>query len=286
MTITEALENQSNFSDSEKEIANFILKEKEKILEMSAHDICDATYTSTSSVVRLCRKIGLDGFKDFKIRYAAELERRIGSYEDIDFDFPIDETDSVLDVAQKMNVLMIDSLNTSYDSITRCSKELNNAVDLITRSRHTILVGAGDSLLKGYLFQSNMQKIKQTVISCFIPGEHLTLADMAEPGDCAIVISYSGNQSQTYEAVTQLKKRMVPIIAITGDRNSKIGKLSDIILEMPLKEAGWNKQANFSSQVATEYYLNVLYSCIYVKNYRDSKKIRLRTLKEQSHTHA
>mgnify|MGYP002623440768 CR=1 FL=1 len=164
MTIQEALRNEESFSVSEKEIAHYILDQREAILKQSVHDIAEATFTSTSSVVRLCRKIGLDGFKDFRIKYAAELERRVDQMEDIDPDFPFVKNDTVLDIAQKMNVLMINSVNQAYDTITKETAQLQKAARMILKARHTILVGAGDSHLKGQVFRSNMAKIGRIIL--------------------------------------------------------------------------------------------------------------------------
>ena len=282
MKIHDALQKQSGFSQSEKEIADFILGNKEKVLEMSAHDICEETFTSTSSVVRLCRKIGLDGFKDFKLKYAAELERKLEVYDDVDADFPFEENDSVLDIAQKMNVMMTNTLSASYDMITRCFKNVEKAVDMIMNADHIAMIGMGDSYLKAQLFQSNMLKIGKVVLMCNVPGEDTTHVDFMTDKDCAIIVSYSGENADTVKSVPLLRRRKTPIIAITSKPDSSIGKYADIILEMPEKEGKWEKQATFTSQIATEYYLNILYSCIYVRDYRKNTAIRRRTIEEHT----
>lgn len=284
MTIQEALRKNESFSDSEKEIAEYILEQKDKILDHSVQDIAEATFTSTSSVVRLCRKIGLDGFKEFKIRYTAELERRIDQMEDINPDFPFEKNDTAFDIAQKMNVLMTNTINASYDMITRNIKNLQNAARLINRSNRLLLAGMGDSQLKGQVFQSNMMKINKIILMCNILGEQNSLADIMTKDDCAIIVSYSGDTRLVYETVEVLKRRSVPIIAITSNSGSMIGKAADIILEMPKKEEKWAKQATFVSQVATEYYLNVLYSYIYVMDYETNNSFRKRNIQEHSDT--
>ena len=268
MTISESLAIQENFSDSEREIADYILSQKEKILEQSVHDICDATFTSTSSVVRLCRKIGFSGYKEFKIRYARELERRIESLDAVDPDFPFGPKDTVLDISQKMNVLMINTLNSTYDILTRNSKSIKQAAELILHSNRISLIAMGDSYLKGQLFQSNMMKIGKVVLMANVFGENYSHIDLLEPSDAAKV----------------LKRRGVPLIVITANAESKCGKLSGILIDMPNKEEKWKKQATFFSQIATEYILNVIYSCIYVMDYEKSTNMRHRSIQEYSDT--
>lgn len=280
MTIQEALRREELFSDSEKEIANYILEQRENILNQSVQDIAAATYTSTSSVFRVCRKIGLDGFKDFKIKYAAELERRIEQMDDLDPDFPFMKSDTILDIAQKMNVLMINTINDSYDIMVKEAKHLQITARMILKARRIFLVGVGDSFLKGQVFQSNMLKIDKVVMMCGVFGDCTSLADVMTPQDCAIIVSYSGNTRATYDTVKILKSHNVPMIAITSDPDSLIGKSAQIILQMPQKEGSWDKQATFVSQTATEYYLNVLYSYIYVLDYDVNLKHRKQHINE------
>lgn len=284
MKISERLASQEDFSNSEIGIANYILDHKEAVLRMSAQEICRETFTSTSSLVRLCRKIGLEGFKDFKIRYAAELERQLSDMGPVNYDFPFQGNDSILDIAQKMSVIMTNTLNSSYALLAQSSPQIKQAVDLITASRRTALFGLGDSFIKGLVFRANMLKIDELILTVPFSGEHDALADILTDKDCAIVVSYSGNTKAVFDQVKILRRHRVPIIAVTSDPVSMIGRHAKITLPMPVFEDKWNKQATFSSQTATEYVLNVLYSCIYVRKFGQSSDRRMRNIEEHRDT--
>ncbi|WP_077613048.1 MurR/RpiR family transcriptional regulator [Clostridium sp. Marseille-P2415] len=73
MPIISNLEKAKQFNSSERIISQYILKNKDLILEMSIQELALNTNSSTSTIVRLCRKIGLKGYKDFKIKFSAEL---------------------------------------------------------------------------------------------------------------------------------------------------------------------------------------------------------------------
>lgn len=282
--ILEKLSDQGKFSSSEIAIANYILHKKEDILRMSAQEICKQTYTSTSSLIQLCRKIGLEGFKDFKISFAAELERQAQERRDIDYDFPFQKDDSILDIAQKMSVIMSTTLNSAYSLLAHNYREMNKAVDLILSSRRTALFAMGDSLLKGLVFRANMLKIDELVLVSSMLGEESTLTDILADGDCAIIVSYSGNSKSLYEQVKILRKHHVPLIVISSDPDSVIGRQAKLLLRVPEHEDKWSKQATFSSQTSTEYMLNVLYSCVYVRKFGESSMIRMKNIEEHSDT--
>ena len=66
MSIMTQLEFELEFSQSEKQIAKYILNHGEEVLSMSVKELAKETYTSPATIVRLCKKIGLDGYNDFK----------------------------------------------------------------------------------------------------------------------------------------------------------------------------------------------------------------------------
>ncbi len=77
MSLLAELQNTAHFNASEETVAQYILTNREQVLEMSIQTLSEHTYTSPSTIVRLCRKMGLKGFKDFKINRAGESEQKL-----------------------------------------------------------------------------------------------------------------------------------------------------------------------------------------------------------------
>ena len=66
MLIQQKLESLESLSPNEKEVAHYILKNKEDIEKLSINEISKKTFTSPSTVVRLAQKCGYHGFKELK----------------------------------------------------------------------------------------------------------------------------------------------------------------------------------------------------------------------------
>ena len=96
------LEFELDFSHSEKEIAHYILNEGEKVLNLSIKELAKKTYTSPATIVRLCHKLGLEGYSDFKIKYSAELQFDLAHTDRIDVNFPFQQEDSDSIIAYKL----------------------------------------------------------------------------------------------------------------------------------------------------------------------------------------
>jgi arabinose-5-phosphate isomerase len=106
------------------------------------------------------------------------------------------------------------------------------AVDLLasTKSR-VIITGMGKSGIIG-------RKIAATLSSCGTPSVFIHTADaghgdlgMIVEGDILIVISYSGNTKEVVDLLHFVKRTGVKLIGLTGNKNSKLAKYSDIVLD-------------------------------------------------------
>lgn len=277
MNIIEALTHKEIFSMNEQTVADYILVKKEKILDMSVQEISKETYTSTSAIIRLCRKVGLDGFKDFKIKFAAELQRHANEASDIDSNFPFKENDTLLDISSKMEKLTQSASRDTYEAILNSRKDFENAISLILKSKQIALFGIGDSYLRALDFQNKLMKINRNVLLTTVHGEQNQMAVSLHRNDCAILLSYSGQTKMTYETAIYLKRNGIPMITITSNPQSRIAKLSQIVLTIPDKESINVKITPLYSQLCIEYYLNVLYAYIFVLDYDENLQNRIKT---------
>lgn len=273
MQILSALAQQDNFNESEKMLAQYILSQPEEILHQSIQSISKATFTSTSTIFRLCRKIGLKGFKDFKIRLAAELQMKYNDISNINPDFPFTEDDSYSEITKKVHELFKESLNQTY-ALTQAEKT-EAAVNMLLNAERIGIFAYGDTFLPALNFQNKMMKIEHSVQIAWLPGEDQHLATNLGPKDCGIVLSYSGESKNNYFITRLLKKNRANILVISAHPDSHIAKLANLVLQIPKSESQTVKLSTFSSQPAIDYMLNTLYACIFVANYEKNQQKRI-----------
>ena len=72
-------ENMTTLSPTEKEVAARILEKPELVSELCIHDLARETFSSSSTIVRLCGHIGFSGYRDFRRAVTAELAVRLRS---------------------------------------------------------------------------------------------------------------------------------------------------------------------------------------------------------------
>lgn len=69
------LREQQNFTNHERDVADYILGHMEEIPNVSAGELARASLTSKATVVRLSQKLGLSGFQEFKLKLVAEMNQ-------------------------------------------------------------------------------------------------------------------------------------------------------------------------------------------------------------------
>lgn len=74
MAVLDTLRRQKDFTSTEQALADYVLEHPDEVAEMSIASLSAATHTSNAAVVRFCKRLGIDGYRSFRIELARELE--------------------------------------------------------------------------------------------------------------------------------------------------------------------------------------------------------------------
>lgn len=277
------LEFELDFSTSEKQLAKYILEHGEKVLQYSIQDLAKKTYTSPATIVRLCKKIGLHGYSDFKIKYSAELQFDSTTKRRVDVNFPFTHMDDNRQIAYKIASLQQEAIDDTLKLID--FQQMNMIVEQISQAKNIHIFGTGNSILAGLSFQHKMMRIGQLVELKSIPGEQTFMPYTMDSKDVAIMISYSGETAEVINIAKVLKNKKIPMIGITSLGDNQLSKFCDYVLNTGSREKIFSKIAPFSSTTSIEYILNVLYSCIFSLEYSAhiNKKIHYDKIHDHRH---
>lgn len=267
----------------ENDIAQFLLIHQQELKTLSTRDIAKKTYTSSSAVIRLAHKLGFEGYNDLKKQLISEMEYLNSNFENIDANIPFKADDNRMAVANIIKDVMVEAANDTLSLISDDS--LKAALSIMEKSKHIYVFGFGAFVPLAVNFQMKMSRIKKHVIVQTMVGEENYQADMLESMDCAIVISYSGENNNMLSVVSRLKENNVPVIAITSIGENSLSKLSDCILYMSTREKLFSKIANYTSEYSAALIFDILYSCYFKLNYNDNLQYKIKHSKKVETTH-
>ncbi len=270
--IFEKLRQNKNLSEVERGLAAYILKNPGSVVEMNIRELAQASFSSPSTITRLCRKLGTRGYTDFKVRLSGELHQEENGHPSIDANVPFSSGDSMEKIAKTIADISMESIQGTYRSLQYGRME--NIVRCMMKSQRIDVYGEGDSLYAAFEFKNKMLRIGRTVCIEMGVTQQSYQALGSDPSHCAVLISYSGENKNVIKVADILHKRRVPIVLITSEESSTLCRYASFIIhtgaqEKPLMVA---KLTTYGSQIAVHYVLDVLFSFIYAKNYDENRK--------------
>lgn len=93
MSLIDNLSNEKLFTKSEIEVIDFIKENPNLVLNMTIGELANQTFSSNTTIIRICKKLGFNGFRDFKIEYLRNIESLKYLNNETDFTLPFQEND-------------------------------------------------------------------------------------------------------------------------------------------------------------------------------------------------
>lgn len=258
------LKERKDFTKSEREIIQYILLDPKAVTDMTVDELAANTYSSASSIIRLCQKIGYKGFAEFKIKLATEISTFLIHQERVMVDLPIQADNTTREIAENFLNLHYQALQDVMNTID--FKQLEKAADLLHRTSLVTLLGSGESLVILADFQYKAGKIGLNVLCNPLAGfNHFRTAHLEN--ECVLIVSHYANTLRVRNWISEIKQLQVPIILLYGNRNSPLASLADIPILIDNEESKLTKMGSFASRTAFQYTLDIIYSLLFLKDY-------------------
>ncbi len=195
-------------SRAERCVGEWVLAHPQAATATTLADIADASGISEPTVVRFCRSVGADGFRDFKLRLAAATGHR-ESYVHRD----VSPDDTLADAVIKV---MDGSISGLHELRGRAATlPFEDAVAILAGARQIVFTGLGAS---GHVAADACQKFFRLGIPATTATDGpalLQIGAIAEPADVFVAISHSGRWPALVEAMQSAADNGAAIIALT-----------------------------------------------------------------------
>ncbi|MBO0452276.1 MurR/RpiR family transcriptional regulator [Candidatus Enterococcus murrayae] len=255
-------------NDARRTIGEFILENRDQLQELSMDEIAKRTFTSKPTLVRFAKYFDYSGWKEFMYAFTHEVAYYDeNAYEAVDPNFPFSAEDDSLQIIEHLVTLKMQSIKDTVSHIA--AEDLNHAAELIQKAENIVIYGTSPNSYYGELFKRNLLTIQKKAFLSKA-GENGLISSALTNRDCAIIISYSGNNPDENPTsnVKKLKRSGVPIISITSGGKNYLRDYSDVVLNISSKERLYSKIANFATQESILFLLDALFSKVFALNYQ------------------
>jgi DNA-binding MurR/RpiR family transcriptional regulator len=232
----------AEFPVAEKKVAEFVLGESKNVLHYNLAELARRSGVSQAVIVRFCRRIGAEGFADFKLRLSHDIFRSSD-----DRFLPDMELESDMNPA----LVVKGVIGGIQRSIARLESLIDiplisRAAELIRSARMNYIFGIGAS---GLAAQDLSQKLIRIGFpcSCFQDTDlQITAACNLQAGDLAFIISYSGETPAMLTVSKWARKKGAAIISLTMETENTLRKSADLALLVPSLERIYRTGATVS----------------------------------------
>ncbi|MEG0249834.1 MAG: MurR/RpiR family transcriptional regulator [Peptostreptococcus sp.] len=256
---------------SDKLIMKYVLDNIDSVPYMQISSMAKNIGTGEATITRCVKKLGCNGFQEFKLGLAKEITIR---EQNNILDSNIKQNEPAVETASKLvssNLKVLDETLSMLDS-----SKIELAAKYILKARRVCFIGIGFS---GIVALDSSYKFMRIGIDCSsYDNNHMMImmASIIREGDLVFAVSNSGETSELINTIKIAKDNGANIVSILGDEDSTLAKLSDLFIsyysDESLLEAG-----SMATKMSQIFIVELIYTEVVKFNIIESTNNKLRT---------
>ncbi|KPG73057.1 MurR/RpiR family transcriptional regulator [Enterococcus sp. RIT-PI-f] len=202
-----------NFSQKESQLFNFVVNHQEEVSKMTIRQLAASNHTSTTSIIRFCRKFDCDGFSEFKIKLKTTRNQSKS------FDKTLSST--------------FKSMRYFYERMEEDSykQQLNDIAKKLRQSEIIFVLGDQEADIAVSYALKKLSLLNKIIVPIQDNIEILQpIFSHMKQSACFLVLSNSGQDQRIENLLLACKETLIQTISITNKSLSTISSLADYSL--------------------------------------------------------
>lgn len=219
-----------SFFDTEKKIGDYIVRNPQKVVDMTVGELARECGVSEASVSRFCKRIELKGFHHLKISLARELV-------DAQDEGGISGNVSVDDIEGSLRGILTNKLEELRQTVTMMDREtLKNILEVINNADTVLMAAVGNTIPVAMDGAYKLNQIGIRAVSTPIWETELGYSYNLTGKDVVIAISNSGESTGVIQILEAAKSCGASTISITNNERSTVAELSTYHIKTATRE--------------------------------------------------
>lgn len=255
-------------NEQEQKVGQYVLDHADEVIHLAMSDLAVRCAVSDTTVFRFCRRVRTDGYQDFKIRLALELEPdHSTTYASIT------GGDSVAQAARKVITADVKALEDTLKVLDLAA--LERAADALLAARRVDIYGSGGGAIAALELQYKLMRVGVRAVPHTDGEMQVISATLLTPADLAVGISHSGESHDVLRALGVARQAGATTIAITNHPASPLAKLADVSLHTAAQEALAHGYP-LGARVAQVALIDVLYAALALQRPAEVERSQVR----------
>lgn len=234
----------SCLSNSEREVLDYIRDHPEQVPKMSIQELAQASYVSAATIMRLCKKLNLNGFNDLKYGMRQEfLSQRRSSDSSLRFH-------GLLSGNLGQLRQMTENLDLSL---------LEEVTDLLCGDGNVFLFARGLSYMPMNYMYNVLLSVDRNCILYIDPPLMYNAALQMDQGDMAIIASSGGATPEVIKAAGMVKDSGASLVVLSSSNVTPLKDQADYFFHCPAENRRFHNvdiKSRFSITFMIELILN------------------------------
>ena len=241
----------NNFFDAEKKIADYILANKTKVIEMTISELAEKAGTSEATITRFCKKCNMKGFHHLKITLAQEI---VDSEKD---EFTISGSVTENNIKDSLNNILANKIEELKQTISMINEaELKEILQILKSARTVQFVAVGNTIPIALDGCYKLNQIGISAVTNTIWETQIAYTYNLSKND--VVISNSGESKRLIDVVEIASERGATSIGITNSDNSPLAKVCNYHIKTSTREKLFLSEYYFS-RISAMTVIEILY---------------------------
>lgn len=202
-------------------VSTFVAQNPNETVTLTISDLAKRIGTGQATVIRFCQNLGFDGFRDFKIAFAQEIERDRATRHSVLPSAMLDRVDT--DIA--------DSFGSLHDALVSSASQLDSdQMDrLVALMRDAVRIDTFGAGVSGVCAEVIAQRLMWLGLPVAVHGTATIARGVARSmtsQSLAIGISYSGVTEETVDFLNNAAHAGAATVAITTRADTPLARLA------------------------------------------------------------
>lgn len=218
-----------SLNEQEQKVGRYVLEHPSAVIYLAVSEMAQRCGVSDATVFRFSKKVGTEGYQNFKILLAQELASATSTpYA------TLGPEDSLVTAVQKVIAADVKALEDTLSMLDLTA--LERAVDALLAARRVDIYGSGGAAVAALELQYKLMRVGVRAVVHTDSEMQVISATLLTQTDVAIAISHSGELPDLLRALEVAKEAGARTIAITNHLASPIAKAVDINLSTAAQE--------------------------------------------------
>lgn len=280
MNIFSKLNKLTNLTENEKILVKYMQDNPETFVKMSASEISESCFISTSTIYRLCQKLDLSGLSELKVQASSSINEYLIESSSLDYNYPFKQNETEHEIVLKMKELYDQTIVSSLNLISL--EQLRLIATELKKAKYIDFYTSAGNIYFAENFKFQMQEIGTFVNVPIEEYNQLLTASTSDENHIAIIMSFEGRSVIVKNLADILKKNKTKIILISSTNENPITKYADYQLYLSSNENHYNKISSFSTRLSLLYVLDCMYTEFFKLDYERNVQYKLNTYKKLS----